>query len=581
MKKIILILCISLLTNLNAIEPGKRVWNIAADTEEKVCTIDSKVDIINQTTQQIELQLNNISGSALDDLVATLTYLIDLTEVVSSDFEVISSIADSISGNIGDFESVLDAIGNSVGPINSKLMIIDSKVCIIDSETDVLIETTDTIESKVCIIDSKIDVNKNLIISTSDEILSQIDSAEGIIIRKIEDNSLTSTLISPDGFVSEFGDKVAEGREDYVSIQFQYGISDIDLETITSNMGAVTTNQSTAIIQTDGTMNSSARLQSKRNLRYRPGHEGYCFFSAAFTGDIASGTNQWIGLLDDENGYAVGYDGLDFSILYRNDSMDTVVNQSNFNIDPLDGNGPSGINLSADKLNIYRISYGALVDYRILGTDGQWHLFHVVQRAGTAITPLIQNPILPVSAEVSDPVGGNMLELRTTSWNAGIIGGPSLAGSRFFSQSNTKTLGNTGNEIHMLTIKNKDIYASKTNRIEVRIAAFGGGPLTSSGHVMILRIRKNATITGATYSDISPDSVIEYDTAGTYSLGTGSEILVSPINSIGNGPGIQFIPPDGFEIILLPGETATLTAQSLSGGNINSIAQFAWEERFS
>ncbi len=169
--------------------------------------------------------------------------------------------------------------------------------------------------------------------------------------------------------------------------------------------------------------------------------------------------------------------------------------------------------------------------------------------------------------------------MRTASWNGGIIGSPSTASYRYFQTNNT--VSNPAiTETHVLTIRNKTNFQSKVNKIEVRIAAFGGGATNNSNESTNMRLRKDATVTGTTFTDIDADnSVMEVSTAGTFSAGTGQTKLIRPTQARGNGPSIEFIPKDVYEITLLPGETATITAVSNSG-NSTVLGGVAWEERF-
>ena len=96
----------------------------------------------------------------------------------------------------------------------------------------------------------------------------------------------------------------------------------------------------------------------------------------------------------------------------------------------------------------------------------------------------------------------------------------------------------------------------------------------------MMRLKKNATVTGTSFTNINTDnSVIEVSTTGTYSIGTGEEVLIRPCQNQGNGPTIEFIPENVYEIILLPGETLTITGASGSGVQM-TIGGLAWEERF-
>ncbi len=386
----------------------------------------------------------------------------------------------------------------------SRELIVNSvipRLCFLVDNAEIIISKIDLIDgdqslSKVCIIESKID-------ELSDDLFSLIDEVN-INITKTCSGSTTCTG-SGDGFTSVFGTQITEGREDYVSIQYQYGISDFDISTSLVGTGTTSTIESSAVITTAGGAGDVAQIESKRNLRNRPGHEGFVFFTVAFTGDTAADSTQLIGIFDDNNGYAVGYNGTTFSILHRRDGSDTFVPQSSFNVNTLDGTGPSGFTYDPSKLNVFRISYGWLgaapITFRILTSDGNWEIFHIIERPGTAVGPSILDPILPMRAQVINTGDGNSLELRTASWNAGIVGSPSTAAHRYFSASNIKTIMANDDEVAMVTIRNKSTFESKPNKIEARIAEFGGGAIANDDHVTIIRMRLDSTLDDTSFSN--------------------------------------------------------------------------------
>jgi len=422
------------------------------------------------------------------------------------------------------------------------------------------------------------------ICALSSDLFSLVDEINMNIIEKSCSISCTGTSAG-DPFTTIFGSQISEPREDYISIQFPYCISDFDVST--SLIGTTTACiESSAVISTTGTAGDKSQIESKRYLRHRPGHEGFTFFSVAFTGDTttaSANSSQLIGIFDDEDGFAVGFDGDTFSVLHRRDSVDTLIAQSAFNVDKLDGAGPSGFTYDPTKLNMFRISYGwlgaATITFRIMTTDGTWVIFHVIERPGTAVGPSLIQPALPIRAEVIDNDGGNNLELRTACWNAGVVGSPNRSGHRYFSANATQTLMANDSETAMLTIRNKSMFESKTNKIEVRIAEFGGGAVENGDNVSIIRMRRDSELTGASYSDVSSGrSIMEVDTSATAFSG-GDVIAILPVHARGNGPGLNFIPGSEFEIVLLPGETITITAENVVG-NTKTIAHVAWEERF-
>ncbi len=412
----------------------------------------------------------------------------------------------------------------------------------------------------------------------------------GRTILKIDCHALVYLLLcisSPshgkqEGFVSVFGTQIIGERDDCVSTAFQYGIPDIATTSTTLGNGFVTTFTSMAVIRTSGMAGDVAQVQSNPFLSYQPGHEGFGFFTAAFTGDIASDTEQFIGTWDDDNGFAIGYDGTNFSILFKVDGTDTIITQTNFNMDTINGLGASGFNIDPTKLNVFRISYGwlgaATISFQVLDPQGGWILFHVIKQPNTSAFPSILNPNLPIRAQVADSVGGNILELRTASWNTGNVACPSNAGKRYFSVSNSLAIPNLI-ESHVLTIRNKETYGGKSNKIRARIATFGGGATQANNEITLMSLRKDATITGTVFSDINTEnSTMEVSTAGTFSTGTGTAIFIRPAHLRGNGPGFQYF-PQSFEVVLLPDESVSIIAQSLSGP-VNIIGEISWAENF-
>ncbi len=100
-----------------------------------------------------------------------------------------------------------------------------------------------------------------------------------------------------------------------------------------------------------------------------------------------------------------------------------------------------------------------------------------------------------------------------------------------------------------------------------------------SASIVLFRIYKDATVTGTAFSDVNTTaSVTEFSTAGTYTANTGLLLNILPIHTRGNHQSL-FMPLDVYSIILYPGETLTLTAQSLSGV-VDIIASLSWCEEF-
>jgi hypothetical protein len=76
------------------------------------------------------------------------------------------------------------------------------------------------------------------------------------------------------------------------------------------------------------------------------------------------------------------------------------------------------------------------------------------------------------------------------------------------------------------------------------------------------------------------NSVIEFSTDGTYTDGTGKLVLIHPSVNNSNGPGIEWIPVDVYNVIIKPGESLTITLENDNGVASNVFSGFFLEERF-
>ena len=137
---------------------------------------------------------------------------------------------------------------------------------------------------------------------------------------------------------------------------------------------------------------------------------------------------------------------------------------------------------------LFRIAYGWLgaapIKYYVLTSTGQWINFHKIQWPNSAGGPTFLNPVLPIAMEVKKTAGTSNLQINTASLNAGIVGEPSTAGSRFFAESNSVTIATS--ETHVLTIQNKTTYQGVTNQVQIQITVIGGGIVNTTADAAIL-----------------------------------------------------------------------------------------------
>jgi len=374
-----------------------------------------------------------------------------------------------------------------------------------------------------------------------------------------------------------FGEMLTTIRNPLLIYKFDYGVSEYEFTLTQTNSGTVTESNSQAILQSSTNVFGLASVQSKKYCRYIPGCEVILYFTAEFTTG-AEDSIQKIGLYDKNNGYWIGYNGTDFCVSRRKNSTDNIINQSDFNIDTLDGRGKSGLLLDKTKNNIYRISYSYLgsgnITFEVLNSDIlSWVPFHTIKWANYNNGVHVLQPSLPVKAEVQNLGNNTNIILKTGSINASLAGVNLLdsPSNRSGSIDVTKTI--SANVLtNIVSIKVATSFNSKNNNISVIGNYFS---VASDGNKIVkIETYANPTIPSASYQYYNTaNSVVEYDSTslyvsgGTFSLGL----------ALGKSDS-KYIEVKNLKRYLYPGNVITIAAFSTNDSDIT--VAFGWDELF-
>ena len=384
-----------------------------------------------------------------------------------------------------------------------------------------------------------------------------------------------NTIVTPsDGARSAFGEFLASELTPVVQLTFNYNINTDLVSTTLVETGTVTQTNGKAKVSSGATTASTARLESLVPVKYNAGQGGLTRFTAIFTSGVAD-TTQLIGMFDAVDGYALGFNGADFSILRRQDSSDTFVAQTSFSEDNLDGTGTSGMTLDATKGNVFEIRFQYLgfgaIEFCIENpSTGAFFIFHRIEYANANTTPSVFNPILPLAVFVDNNTTTSDIIVETGSM-AGFVEGKNEELGTNNSKTNSKATITT--ETNIITIRNKSSFASKTNRIRIELGFFGVA--TDGTKNTTIRFVKNTTLGGTpSFADISTNtSVVDFDIAGTTLTG-GTEVLALALAKVDAKELFLSI----LNILLNPTDTLTISATSANSTDV--AVSIGWKELF-
>lgn len=224
--------------------------------------------------------------------------------------------------------------------------------------------------------------------------------------------------------VSVFG-----SRNNEIEISFFSSFNTDLITNTTASGGSATIANGHARYRSGSNATGSAKGVSVHSCKYRPAHEQYVYFTAAFTAGAAN-SYQRIGLYDANNGFFIGYEGTSFGVTKRFATSDSTTARASWNGDPLDGSSgstftragtPEAINLAYS--NLYRIRFAwlgsASILFEVYSPDGVWVTFHTIRMPNLQLDPSIANPELPFTVDVTKTSGASDLSIYTACCAAG------------------------------------------------------------------------------------------------------------------------------------------------------------------
>jgi hypothetical protein len=341
----------------------------------------------------------------------------------------------------------------------------------------------------------------------------------------------------------------------------------------------------------DTTQGSFAKRESSRVFSYQPG-KSLLILQSFVLASAKTGLRQRYGYFNEQNGVFLQLDGTELSFIERSfvsgSATETKITQANWNIDKMDGTGPSRQVLDISKAQILFID----IEWLGLGTvrcgfiiDGQFIHCHSFHHANIIDSTYITTAVLPVRLEIENTgtTASNSI-LKEVCATVISEGGYELRGR-------PRTIGQSpvgANQFNMATAGTfypvQAIRLNPSNLDAVVVLKELSAMPISSGFYR-LKLVTGADITGAVWANVASDSSVQFNTntAAVLDSNTGTDIFSSYFNSTNQSASGISLGDSLFKYQLERNSFANtplsfVIAVTSSGASANVVTSVTWEE---
>ena len=282
---------------------------------------------------------------------------------------------------------------------------------------------------------------------------------------------------------------------------------------------------------------SSAQRQTTKVFSYQPG-KSLLILTTFVCATPKVNLDQKVGYYSAANGYFLEQDELTTYFVERSSVSGAVVNtrvaQASWNVDPMNGTGPSGLTLDISKVQILWMDMewlGAGTVRMGFVINGQFYICHEWEHANLITSTYITTASLPLSCEITNKgVTASASTLKQICSTVISEGGYSLSGlqqSVGTPITAARTLTTAGTYYPIVSLRLK---ATRLDAIIIltAISLLGNG----NNETFRWEVRATGTTTGGSWVSAGANSSVDYNLTGT--AYTGGRILASGFTSSSN-----------------------------------------------
>ena len=301
--------------------------------------------------------------------------------------------------------------------------------------------------------------------------------------------------------------------------------------TATATGGAATFNSSQGLVDLAVTAASGSEVvrETTKIFSYQPG-KSLLVLNTFVMSAAKTGLRQRVGYYGAENGYYLEQNDSTVSFVERSSVsgslVDTPVAQASWNVDPLNGSGPSGITLDLTKAQILFMD----LEWLGVGTvrigfviDGNFYVCHKFQHANIIASTYITTASLPLRYEITNTAAtsgaSTLKQICSTVLSEGgyeLRGSQQAVGTPITSP---RTLTTAGTFYPIVSIR------LKSTRLDAVVLATAISVIGNTAANYNWQVVNSGTTTGGSWVSAGANSSVEYNLTG--SSFTGGRILAS------------------------------------------------------
>jgi len=274
------------------------------------------------------------------------------------------------------------------------------------------------------------------------------------------------------------------------------------------------------------TSGAYVKRETKKVFSYQPG-KSLLVISTFDMSPAKTNLRQRVGYFNDDNGIYLQLEDSTLSFIERSlvtgSVTETIVDQADWNVDKLDGNGPSGITLDITKAQILWMD----IEWLGLGTvrlgfviDGIFIHCHSFHHANRIASTYITTASLPLRYEIENlDETASVSTLKQVCSTVVSEGGYELRGRQGAIGtpiSTPRDLTATGVAYPVVSLRLK----SSPNRLDAIVIPTAASILGIGNNAFFAwTLQSNATTSGGTWTSAGADSSVEYNLSGVSSSG--------------------------------------------------------------